>query len=88
MRSTLYPLVGDKIYGPIGHAVDVFAILGTLFGVATSLGLSVAQINAGINYLWPQIPISTTVQVIAIVLITAAALGSVLAGMDKGIKRL
>lgn len=88
MRSTLYPLIGDKIYGPIGHAVDVFAILGTLFGVATSLGLSVAQINAGINYLWPQIPVSITVQVIAIILITTAALASVLAGMDKGIKRL
>ncbi|MGC9518167.1 MAG: BCCT family transporter [Desulfuromonadaceae bacterium] len=88
MRSTLYPLVGDKIYGPIGHIVDIFAILGTLFGVATTLGLSVAQINAGINYLWPQIPVSTGVQVIAIALITAAALASVLAGMDKGIKRL
>ncbi|MDY0212029.1 MAG: BCCT family transporter [Desulfuromonadaceae bacterium] len=88
MRSTLYPLIGDKIYGPIGHAVDVFAILGTLFGVATSLGLSVAQINAGLNYLWPQIPMSITVQVIAIILITAAALASVLAGMEKGIKRL
>lgn len=88
MRSTLYPLVGDKIYGPIGHVVDIFAILGTLFGVATTLGLSVAQINAGINYLWPQVPVSTEVQVIAIALITAAALASVLAGMDKGIKRL
>ncbi|MEJ6070197.1 BCCT family transporter, partial [Psychrobacter sp. 16-Bac2893] len=37
MRSTLYPLIGDKIYGPIGHTVDVFAIVGTMFGIATSL---------------------------------------------------
>ena len=88
MRSALYPLVGDRIYGPIGHAVDVFAILGTLFGVATTLGLSVAQINAGINYLWPQIPVATWVQITAIALITAMALASVLAGMDKGVKRL
>ena len=89
MRSTLYPLIGDKIHGPIGHAVDVFAILGTLFGLATSLGISVAQINAGLNYLLPDmIPVSSTVQVIAIALITAAALVSVLAGMDKGVKRL
>lgn len=88
MRSTLYPIIGDKIYGPIGHAVDVFAILGTLFGLATSLGISVSQINTGLNYLVPSIPVNTTVQVIAITLITALALISVLAGMDKGVKRL
>ena len=89
MRSTLYPLIGDKIYGPIGHTVDVFAILGTMFGIATSLGLSVSQINAGLNYLLPDlIPVNITVQVITIALVTAAALVSVLAGMDKGVKRL
>ncbi|MGP9687629.1 BCCT family transporter [Psychrobacter sp. AOP22-C1-C5] len=89
MRSTLYPLIGDKIHGPIGHAVDVFAIVGTMFGIATSLGLSVSQINAGLNYLLPDlVPISTGFQVIAIVAVTAAALMSVLAGMDKGVKRL
>ncbi|MEN6670515.1 BCCT family transporter [Psychrobacter sp. B38] len=89
MRSTLYPLIGDKIHGPIGHTVDVFAIVGTMFGIATSLGLSVSQINAGLNYLLPDlVPISIGVQVIAIVAVTAAALVSVLAGMDKGVKRL
>lgn len=89
MRSTLYPLIGDKIHGPIGHTVDTFAILGTLFGVATTLGLSVAQINAGLNYLLPDVvPVNTTVQIIAIAVITLAALVSVLAGMDKGVKRL
>ncbi|MGO1247124.1 MAG: BCCT family transporter [Oceanisphaera sp.] len=88
MRSTLYPLIGERIHGPMGHIVDVFAILGTLFGIATTLGLSVAQINAGLNYLWPSIPLSTTVQIIAIVAITALATLSVVAGMDKGVKRL
>ncbi len=88
MRSALYPLIGDRIYGPIGHTVDVFAILGTLFGIATTLGLSVAQINAGLNYLWPDIPVSTTVQIIAIAAITSLALISVVAGLDKGVKRL
>ena len=88
MRSTLYPIIGEKIHGPIGHAVDVFAILGTLFGLATSLGISVSQINTGLHYLLPSIPVNTTVQVIAIVLITGLALISVLAGMDKGVKRL
>ena len=43
MRSALYPLIGERIHGPIGHTVDVFAVLGTLFGIATTLGLSVAQ---------------------------------------------
>lgn len=88
MRSALYPLIGDKIYGPIGHTVDVIAILGTLFGIATTLGLSVAQINAGMNYLWEDIPVSITVQVITIAGITMLAIMSVVAGLDKGVKRL
>ena len=88
MRSTLYPLIGERIHGPIGHTVDTFAILGTMFGIATTLGLSVAQINAGLNYLWPSIPVSTGVQIIAIAAITALATLSVVAGMDKGVKRL
>ncbi|WP_417332633.1 BCCT family transporter [Halarcobacter sp.] len=88
MRSTLYPLIGEKIHGPAGHTVDTFAILGTLFGIATTLGLSVSQINAGLNYLWPSIEVSITTQIITIVVITGLALFSVLAGMDKGVKRL
>ena len=88
MRSTLYPLIGEKINGPAGHAVDTFAVLGTMFGIATTLGLSVIQINTGLNYLWEDIPVGTTVQVIAIGVITLAAIASVVAGMDKGIKRL
>ncbi|MFN2327578.1 MAG: BCCT family transporter [Chromatocurvus sp.] len=88
IRSALYPLIGERIHGPIGHTVDVFAILGTMFGIATTLGLSVAQINAGLNYLWPEIPVNVTVQIIAIVLITGLAILSVVAGLDKGVKRL
>lgn len=88
MRSALYPLVGEKIHGPIGHVVDVIAILGTLFGIATTLGLSVTQINSGLNYLWPQIAVDRTVQVTIILVVTAATAISVVAGLDKGIKRL
>jgi choline/glycine/proline betaine transport protein len=88
IRSALYPLIGDRIYGPIGHTVDVFAILGTMFGIATTLGLSVTQINAGMHYLWPQIPVNTTVQILCITAITCLAIFSVVAGMDKGVKRL
>lgn len=88
IRSALYPLIGERIYGPIGHVVDVFAIFGTLFGIATTLGLSVTQINAGMNYLWPSIPVSSTVQVVSILVITGLATISVAVGLDKGIKNL
>lgn len=88
MRAALYPFIGDKISGPAGHVVDVFAILSTMFGIATTLGLSVAQINAGMNYLWPGIPVSTTVQITSIAIITGLTIFSVAAGLDKGIKRL
>ncbi|UTJ06195.1 BCCT family transporter [Arcobacter roscoffensis] len=87
LRSALYPIIGDKIYGPIGHAVDIFAVIGTLFGVATSLGYGVLQVNTGLNYLW-DVPVSPTVQVILILGVTALATLSVTTGLDKGIKRL
>ena len=87
IRSALYPLIGDRIYGPIGHAVDTIAVLGTLFGVATSLGFGVTQINAGLNTLF-DIPISTDIQLILIAVITAMATLSVVAGLDAGIRRL
>ncbi|AQS51764.1 choline transporter [Paenalcaligenes hominis] len=88
MRSALYPIIGDRIYGPIGHLVDIFAILGTLFGIATTLGLSVTQINVGLNYLWPSVPVTHTVQISTIILVTALTSLSVGAGLDKGVKRL
>ncbi|MDX5446608.1 MAG: BCCT family transporter [Zoogloeaceae bacterium] len=88
MRSALYPLIVERIHGPIGQTVDVFAILGTLFGISTTLGLSVAQINAGMNYLWPGIPVSTAVQVGLVGAITCLTAISVAAGLDKGVKRL
>lgn len=87
IRSALYPLIGDKIYGKIGHSVDTIAVLGTVFGVATSLGFGVLQINSGLNYLF-QIPVGISTQIILIALITAIATISVVLGLDGGIKRL
>lgn len=87
LRSALYPIIGDKIYGPIGHAVDIFAVIGTVFGVATSLGYGVLQVNAGLNHLFG-VPINETVQVMLIVVITALATLSVVSGLDKGIRIL
>ncbi|OCL85131.1 High-affinity choline transport protein [Arcobacter porcinus] len=87
IRSALYPLIGDKIYGKIGHTVDTIAVLGTIFGIATSLGLGVLQINSGLNYVF-DIDISLINQIILIVLICAIAMVSVVLGLDAGIKRL
>lgn len=87
IRSTLYPLLGDRIHGPIGHTVDVMAIFGTLFGVATSLGFGVLQVNSGLAFLgW--LPESTFNQILLIASITALTTVSVMTGLDKGIRRL
>ncbi len=87
IRSALYPLVGDKIYGGIGHSVDTIAVLGTIFGVATSLGFGVLQINSGLNYLF-DIPVGISTQIVLIAIITTFATISVVLGLDTGIKRL
>ncbi len=87
LRSAFYPLVGKRIYGTLGTAVDVFAILSTTFGVATSLGFGVEQINSGLNYVLG-VPKTAIVQVILIALTTAAATASVVSGLDVGIRRL
>ena len=87
IRSALYPLIGDRIYGPIGHSVDIFAVVGTIFGVATSLGFGVIQVNAGLNYLF-DVPVATTTQVVLIAIITAIATLSVGLGLDGGIRRV
>ncbi len=87
IRSSLYPLIGERIHGPIGHAVDIFAVLGTLFGVATSLGFGVMQVNAGLNYLFGM-PIATGWQIVLIAIITCFATVSVVLGLDGGIRRV
>ena len=87
IRSTLYPILGQKIYGSWGHTVDVLAVFGTMFGVVTSLGLGVMQINAGLEKLFGT-PNTLTVQFGLIAFITVLASASVMMGLDKGIKRL
>ena len=87
LRSSLYPLIGDRIYGPIGALIDIFAVLGTVCGVATSLGLGVLQINSGLAYLF-DVPVSSTVQILLVVVTTILATISVVLGLDVGIKRL
>ncbi|MFW6298412.1 MAG: BCCT family transporter [Bacillota bacterium] len=87
IRSIFYPLIGNKIYGFWGNVIDVLSVLATLTGLATSLGLGVTQVNAGLNYLFG-VQISVSVQVALIFGITALATTSVVLGLDGGVKRL
>ena len=85
LRSALYPVIGDRIYGPIGHAVDLLAVFGTVFGVATSLGLGVSQMATGLNVLFGVDPGITT-QLVLIVVISVIATFSAVSGVGNGIR--
>jgi len=87
IRSVFYPLLGERVNGWIGDVVDVFAVLATLFGLATSLGLGVQQVSGGLNYLF-EIPNTVLTQVLLIAGITLIATASVVSGIDKGVKFL
>jgi len=87
LRSAFYPLIGERIWAWPGHLVDTLAVLATLFGLATSLGLGAEQISAGLHYLLG-IPITSATKVAIILVITSVALVSVISGLDRGVKRL
>jgi len=87
IRSIFYPIIGNRIYGFWGNVIDILSVLATLMGLATSLGLGVQQVNAGLNFLF-DVPINTTIQVLLIAGITGLATLSVIAGLDGGVKRL
>lgn len=87
IRSAFYPLLGDRIYRWPGHVIDILAIVSTMFGVATSLGLGAMQVNAGLSHVYG-VAQNTTIQVIIIACITAVATISVVTGIHAGIRRL
>ena len=87
IRSVFYPILGERIYGWPGNVVDILAVASTLFGLATSLGFGVQQVNAGLNFLF-NLPISVPVQVGLIAIITGFATASVVSGLDAGVRRL
>lgn len=87
LRSAFYPLLGERVWGWPGHIVDTLAVFATLFGLTTSLGLGAKQIAAGLDDVFG-IAASDGVTVFLIIGITIVALASVVAGMDKGVKRL
>ena len=87
IRSALYPIFGKRIHGPIGHAVDIAAVMGTIFGIATSLGIGVAQLNYGLTFMFGT-PENLFVQSSLIALSVIMATISVVSGVEKGIRRL
>ncbi len=87
MRSIFYPLLGERVWGWPGHIIDILAVFATLFGLVTSLGIGAEQAAAGLNHLFG-LPTGEVTKVLLIIAITAIALMSVLAGLDKGVKRL
>lgn len=86
-RSVFYPLIGDRIKGWMGDVIDTLAVLATLFGLATSLGLGVLQVSAGLDHVFG-LPDNIFLQVGIIVVITLVATGSVVLGIDKGVRVL
>ncbi|MGM0532717.1 MAG: BCCT family transporter, partial [Bacteroidota bacterium] len=86
-RSIFYPILGEKVYKWPGDVIDVLAVLATLFGLATSLGLGVKQVSAGLNHLFSS-PDTLTTRVLLIVGITGAATISVVSGLNQGVKKL
>lgn len=87
LRSVFYPIFGEKVWGWPGHIIDILAILATLFGLATSLGIGAQQASAGLSFLFG-LPGTTGSMIFLIIIITAIAAASVMAGMDNGVKRL
>lgn len=87
IRSAFYPLLGDRIYGWIGDVIDVIAVVATLFGLATTMGFGVGQINAGFNHVFG-IANSLPTQYLIILGITLIATISVVSGVNKGVKFL
>jgi len=87
IRSIFYPLLGDRVWGWAGHVVDIFAVLATLFGLATSLGLGAQQAASGIEHVLG-IESNITLQIGVIAVVTLLAVFSVARGIDGGVKLL
>jgi choline/glycine/proline betaine transport protein len=87
MRSALYPVLGEKIYGPYGHAADLLAVFGTVFGLATSLGLGATAVNAGFERLFG-FELTITNQLILIAVITVVGTLSAVSGVGRGVRIL
>jgi BCCT family betaine/carnitine transporter len=87
LRSAFFPLLGDRIWGWPGHIIDIIAVLATIFGLATSLGLGASQVAAGLNFLF-DVPDTINTKIGIIIGVTFLAVISVVRGLDGGVKIL
>ncbi|MDR7029370.1 BCCT family transporter [Rhizobium rosettiformans] len=87
LRSIFYPIFGERVWGWPGHVIDILAVFATIFGLSTSLGIGAQQASAGLEFLFG-IPATETTMILLVLAITCIAIGSVVAGMDKGVKLL
>lgn len=87
LSSVFYPLLGDKIRGRFGKAIDIIVILSVVIGIATSLGFGTLQVNSGMNFLWG-IPMNITIQAVIIVVVSVIYIASTISGLQGGMKHL
>ncbi len=87
ISSAFYPLIGDRIYGPIGKAIDILAVFATIFGIATSLGLGSSQIATGIQYIWG-IPAGPLTISLVIAVITVIFTLATVSGLHKAMQSI
>ncbi|KGP92299.1 choline transporter [Pontibacillus chungwhensis BH030062] len=87
ISATLQPIIGDKANGNTGRLIDIFSVIATVIGVATTLGFGAVQINGGLSYLFG-IPSTFWVQLIIIAIVTVLFMISAWSGLGKGIKYL
>lgn len=87
LRSAFYPLLGNRIYGWMGDVIDIMAVITTLFGLATTIGFGVGQINSGLTHVFG-VPSSLFYQILIIVGVTLAATISAFSGVNKGVQML
>jgi BCCT family betaine/carnitine transporter len=87
IRSACYHVFGERVWGWPGHIIDMFAVVSTVFGLATTIGIGATQASSGIAYLFGFEP-NRYLQIALIVFMTGLAVLSVLRGMDGGVKLL
>jgi choline/glycine/proline betaine transport protein len=87
MRSALYPLLGKRIFGPAGDIMDTFTVVATVFGVVTTVGLGVQQLNAGLGAV-AGVAMSIPVQAVLTFVVMAVAVAALLVGLDRGLRLL
>lgn len=87
LRTTLYPLIGDRVFGVIGHTIGIIVIVVTTFGISQTLALGVLQINSGLNTVFG-VGINTTVQFVLMISLSSIATFSVVRGIGTGMRRI